>query len=475
MQAKIIKVDYSAIEGAEDTNRLYWLSDKQVQALLTLASTLAWNTRWEGLPIEFDYRLFESETIKTLMSEVNICQLIADCLLDLESPARQALLEVLADNQNPVLPNRLLPFNPSGTLDPSSASTQNLLDGCDLDNIYGLCEQVVDFAHSCIINALEAIALAFNAVEAMAVASSLVPFLAQATEALVFIQETGKEAYEGAFNVELRQSYICDLFCIAQDACALSLSDIVLYHLSRSSAIVPSTFEALLTNLTAILSGTQFVHDITFIFWGLIAQGEQWIGVNSTDFLLRQIASFYNDPNSDWSTLCDDCASVTPFLYIIDFDSGYPNYETSFFSTTGHTVFGGVQGGGNPSNCMVVGRANYQTYANNSAKIRIDLLVPSTVQKVMYDAWTYTDPLTSGVNGYAVRAIFRDSSDAEIITYYGGETGTLGSTWLEDKTLIEDVNILNVRYVEFFIYVTSGAIPRKNTIKVDNIRIEGLQ
>jgi len=330
-QDKRIRWSWDYLASFSEDENFIVLSEKEIQFLLTPLSSAQWRTRWlEGIPSEDTRENFIASLQERLLTPLDICQLIADCINDPNSPARQALKDALSDTENPVLPPGTSPVNPNTIIDPTPSSN-NLLIDCDPDKIYGLCVQIVDFTDSLITDALQLIETASNAVEATIIVTDDIPILGQSLDMLDFVLETGAELYASGFTIEKRQELICDLFCLGQSNCALSIADIADYFFNLYSSTYPSSVDTLLTQLALIASGEDMVNGLFSLCWAVFSAGEKWLGVQNVEQIAMIAASFNNDPDGDWTTLCEDCPNI-----IADYDhiltSGTP-IETSGLDT----------------------------------------------------------------------------------------------------------------------------------------------
>lgn len=242
------------------------------------------------------------------VNTLSLCQQIADCINDPNSPTRQALIDALADTENPVLPPSLADNPPMERILGSSVNTASILPSCVNDNVFGLCLQISEMTNSLITQMMDLLELATNTVELAAIAADNVPILSESIDFALWVQNTAAAAYLAAWDDQLKNLIACELFCIATEDCELSLDDIRDYFVGKSTITTPSTVADILSDLELIFSGDILVYGLAALAWSAISQGEKWFGINNSAQVIRIVASFYNDPNSDWTTLCDPCS-----------------------------------------------------------------------------------------------------------------------------------------------------------------------
>src|SRR5688572_14508030 len=78
-QGKLVVQDWEIVSGYPDTPRLYILTEQQANALLGVATFLAWLTRWQNPPGIDTLDAFASETMFNLMNPIT-CEMLTECL-----------------------------------------------------------------------------------------------------------------------------------------------------------------------------------------------------------------------------------------------------------------------------------------------------------------------------------------------------------------------------------------------------------
>lgn len=184
---------------------------------------------------------------------------------------------------------------------------------CDNDQIFGMVVQFTALLNVVSEDILEKAVNGFSLpgrlgdmIEAIPVIGEM-PFddIAQFTEALA---TDVNDAYVAAYDTALSEDIACGLFCLTQDDCELTM------------ATARDYFKGLLIDFISGLNMLDIIGDILdgawlgdqavymmhyFILETLIIGGEI-LGVD-VDRLATTIATYYNDPDSDWSTLCTSC------------------------------------------------------------------------------------------------------------------------------------------------------------------------
>lgn len=370
---------------------------------------------------------------------VSLCQEIADCLSDSDSPAYDVLINAIqtgvgggsgSNTQSPVF-----------TGDSSGVGGQQdrtlAKDECDSDLVFGFCTQLVDLLNSTIEDLFQIVEAGSNIAERAGIVVENIPFVNQAIDVADQIAEEGFENYSAYYTETLRNQFRCDLFCMMMDKpdCHLMFSEMANYFIglgggSVSNVAVGVALESLAEGLIA---GSSTVYAMHAILCTALQYGSDFMGIN-TGQLQKLCQSFLNDPDSDWTTLCDDCPQCA--------SSGDFN-----FTTEQCFEIGNVDGGVNPTSNGVwvdgTGFVSVQT-SGGSATIEIYYLIPeSTLTSLSMTANrqgsqnAYTQAYIRYASGGSARVINGDldsgnlswsGSEANVVgvsfVVYGGNTGT---------------------------------------------------
>lgn len=250
--------------------------------------------------------------VRSLLS-MNPCQFVLDCI-----------------NDTPEIQQAIATYSNSSSITGTTPEQQGILDTdvfgsqspCDNDEIYGMTLQMTDLLNEISVDILELFVTAFSTpgrigdiIEAIP-GLGILPFddMFQMIEKMA-VQVFG--AYEAAYDTQVREDISCDLFCIAQATCTLTLEDARDYFQSKVVASLDNTdflhvIEDILVNNWIGEQGIFMMH--WFILDTIIFGGET-LGID-TARIVTTIATYFNDPNPDWSTLC---TCVEPWESILDF------------------------------------------------------------------------------------------------------------------------------------------------------------
>ena len=250
------------------------------------------------------------------------CQWIIDCLTDPESGVSDAYTDWLIDQlqNNPDVQAVADGFGGDQTT-PIDANDETLFTGCNNDLIFGFTTQMVDLIHTLIKDFYEIVETKTNFQEMVNLCASQVNAVTISLGWLEYMQNSVAEAYNANYTVALRNEYACELFCLAttKASCTLTWEDLTNYFAEKVSYSTSNT--SLLDLLTFFLAGswtgTQFC-DISFLLVAFLMRiGASWTGTSLP--LIQVIAqSYLNDPDSDWSTLCEDCVWEHTFSFLAD-------------------------------------------------------------------------------------------------------------------------------------------------------------
>lgn len=311
---KLVVQDWNVIQSWSDTPELWILNRQQAAALISLAETLKWRTRWENPPDTDTIDAFASETIYNLMNPV-VCAALIECL----QPALDAFGEMITNN----IINQIT----YGTENPGEPMTggqaaENLSAGtnptCDLNVLWAQCLAITQFTNRSIVDVLEKVEVATNVVELAGLVDEIpiLELIAKqfgtelATQTINYFQEAVLESYSAQYTEDVENQIACDLFCICSTDCLISVDRVWSVFEQRLSSLIP-TSPGDFIDLIEIMAGIDFdgteVVDICFYFaWGAAKLAQFLFGepVATTTFnLVTQLA--VNDANNDWTLLCD--------------------------------------------------------------------------------------------------------------------------------------------------------------------------
>lgn len=184
---------------------------------------------------------------------------------------------------------------------------------CDNDNIYGLCLQLAVMLNTVSENLLDIFVSGLQSagrlgdlIEAIPVVGEL-PF----DDILQFLTKVAGEintAYQAAYDTQLQEDISCEFFCAAQVNCELTFEmarDIIKGHLASPVSI--ADFASMVNDMIANnWFGDQAVWVFHYFILETIIMGGEILGLDVNRFA-KTVATYLNDPNSDWSVLCTSC------------------------------------------------------------------------------------------------------------------------------------------------------------------------
>lgn len=261
---------------------------------------------------------------------VDLCQLIINCIND--TPELQQLIAQTSIGA---------PINGS-----TGQNSQLLLSeiinnpsGCDNDHLFGMTTGLVDLLDDVGKNILSRLQASANPSGRIGDIIEAIPGIGElpVDDIFQFVEsalEDIENGYDAAYTAVLRNDLRCGLFCIAQDDCTLTLEEARDFYVDQLG--LPFDFVSVLDFINNI-NDNAWLGDATVYVMHLIVLQMLIFGGNVTGFdvdkLLQIVQSMFNDPDSDWMTLCNDCETL---CYTFDFttstegfmpltEEGYPD------------------------------------------------------------------------------------------------------------------------------------------------------
>lgn len=194
-----------------------------------------------------------------------------------------------------------------------------IAEDCDLDNLFGACTQMVDLIDQTITDVFETIEAITNSVELANEVLELIPglnFLASVLDIANVLQEQLAENYASEYTATVRDELRCALFCACKDDCILDFAKMteVFGELAGQAIFKLDLDDFIEFFTTGTFSGIEIVYASFWFVAGMLNYGGAVLNIDS-EKLLKLAASFLNDPDSDWTTLCTDCT----WTYDVDF------------------------------------------------------------------------------------------------------------------------------------------------------------
>lgn len=303
-------------------------------AIYALTLRTNWTQFGAVTPDEIAVRMFDMYS-EYLQSECGVsCEQIIDCIEndeDVQAAFNQWLIEQI--NNNPLVQQALSQqFDPSkgGVPIPQYYADKNQYGaalGCDNDDGWGhIRDGLIERSFQRVRDTLERIEFVTDNQEMIAEFLDGVPGVGAffdvipVTQWILFFDQVRawmKEAFESGDTVELRDQIACDLFCIWQIECSLSLEQIRAYYWEKTAFLAPSWDNAFtsMTELAAKLAysteldlGTAIIYALVGTQYGFLTYINEWFGIhiNATGNDLA-----VGEPSDDWMALCEECPPVT--------------------------------------------------------------------------------------------------------------------------------------------------------------------
>lgn len=206
----------------------------------------------------------------------------------------------------------------AGIYDPEKQSILNtsFVQGqspCDNDNIYGMCLQLTVLLNTVSENLLDIFVAGLQQAGNLGDLIEAIPMVGELPfdDILQFLEKVATQinsAYQAAYDTQLQEDISCEFFCAAQVDCELTFEmarDIIKSHIAN-----PVTAQDFFTLVNDMIANNWFGDQAVWVFFYFILEtiiyGGEILGQDVNRFA-RTVATYFNDPNSDWSTLCTDC------------------------------------------------------------------------------------------------------------------------------------------------------------------------
>jgi hypothetical protein len=257
------------------------------------------------------------------------CEDVADCIetdegtqqalagvIETNEAIQQALADQIASNNS--LTNSV--YNTTVVGSPMLPEQRNAgvskTTDCNPDKLFGSITAIVEQLDTNNRDFLEVILLTDNAQQRVSKIIKAIPLLNEVPidEALDFASQMAieiKENYDSQWTTAIKDEYRCDLFCLVKEreGCELTFQDMVAYFNTRlGTSLEPiNFFQAVVTYFVAgTWSGTTVIDIMMLIQLSAWQQASEWTGI-SLRTLQTVGALGANDPDPDWTLLCDEC------------------------------------------------------------------------------------------------------------------------------------------------------------------------
>lgn len=286
-----------------------------IRSSLEVGSPIAYPDSYSPV-IEIIEQAFQFPNAIPEGSCMDICALIIDCI-ETNDDVRQAIINAL---------NNGVPVSPDAVVNETIAGS-NLLEGvtCDNDSLFGAVTGLVDLINNIATDLIEQIAASANVtgrigdmIESIPVVGVL-PFDDALQMVETFLDDLSQN-YDASYTVALRDDYRCALFCIAQEGCTITFQEIFDYFVGElGQSVTTLDVQDFLEFFTqGTFSGVEIVHAFHAFVSGLMLFGSSITGIDEQR-MFKIFQTMFNDPDSDWSTLCD-CGWIHEFDFEIEND-----------------------------------------------------------------------------------------------------------------------------------------------------------
>lgn len=446
---------FTMIEQDTEQNFYVCLNQQEMAMILGALTPTLWRTRWINLPIDEDLQWIVELKAKLLCSN-GCCDGVETCIRDSEG-IREIIREIIREETISD------PARPIGGDNPA-------FDSCPPDVVFGAVTAFVDYLNSTILDALEIIEIATNPLEAInlwadniQIAGSLASGL---VEAIDFILENVAENYDANYTVALRDQYRCDLFCLWIDSsdCDITPAMVANYFAGRIGSPDPldQLNDILQFIFTGVWSGSQIVDLMHLIAMASLVAADSigfFDAANAYSFTVAA-ALGANNPESDWSILCD-CTEPTAFARCY--------YGLNTGNITEFPVIAGIGNGGYPLCTASVNGSNQVVGCLNgivsglrvySAYVRYN--IPSNVTNITSVSVNY---VTNSITNVPQKAIVQLFNSSNVVVASGGQTAISGTyEWTGDVT--------TASYIVVFVRAYRNA--SDGSVVINGVRVEGI-
>lgn len=395
------------------------------------------------------------------MNLVEFCSQVEHCI-----ETSEGVRDAIGDLTNQIINN----YNFGDVNAPLSAGLD--LDGCNPDIIFGITTGIIDYMNKSVVDFIEILEVATNVLEIMEIWFDKFPvanaFIAPALTFLNWFQGNIAENYAAQYTEGLRDTLRCELFCLWLDSpnCELTAADLAIFFINRladGAGLFPTFADLVTFTVGGFWIGDEIVEIAFLAALGMMTLTEEqpipFITIETLYSLSTVVALSSNDPDGDWSILCDDCPQGWCKVWDFTADNGgWASYAIA--AGFGATYASGV--GWKPINVVAGGRAH------RAAVISFDVPATTNVKsiKITYDFSLGTFDETTSTFFWGVGS----PNTTEDFTLNTGQAS--GSNLLNEYS--GDVNATNRIYVYFR---TSVRIPQSLTpngdVTIKSIEISG--
>lgn len=268
----------------------------------------------------------------------NFCDEVAECIDNSEN-VQTALANQIRNN--PLLAMAIADaiggiggFTPGVPISPEQATSDitpgNIHDGdtCDLNASWGAALYLTQSANRLITDFFESTETLTNVLERMQKLVGLIPAIGNTIENLASfadeLYDDLKEGYAGAYNETVEEQIACDIFCVIQENCTLTVDDLIQIFADRLGTISPTVFASVITFVgTGTFVGTPIVDAMYYLYFTAMKFGQVFGSATSGMFGIRpltQLMGLGADQlaSDNWITLCDCPTPCEPSFKVVN-------------------------------------------------------------------------------------------------------------------------------------------------------------
>jgi len=315
---KRVRWDWNYLQSIAETENLYLLTDRDIQALITPLAVMSWRTRILNAPTDFDLvNTFNATLLESLLTPMDFCALMLDCIENNEE-VQEAIEQIIKGTGNP---DNRGGTNPLGT----GTGEGNILNGlsCAYDNLYGSAVAIVDYIEAVARDFIEVLSDSINdsnriarAIDYTPILGDL-PFLDDLSDYVDWIVAGGLVSFNAGYTSTMRQNLICALFEASCAECDLTPYDVLSAYGNEGGITINPTdvYWTLLGTLVGLTGDTAFAAGVCAGIAGVLASGSEVSGLVGLRGLTTIAAS--GNPDGDWDVFCNPCN--TPIELILGY------------------------------------------------------------------------------------------------------------------------------------------------------------
>jgi len=292
---------------------------------LVAAATKYWNYSGAGDDRKVRANLWQAAYDQTDWGQCMECEDVADCIENNE--AVQAAIAAAIESSLVIQQALINQFDPSkrGIEVPGWYREKNTTGGnteCDLDMAWGnIREGLINRSFQRVIDVLEQIEAITDNQEMLASLLNAIPVVGAlfdvvpATDWVLWFDNVRawmRDQFEAGDTTELRDEIACDLFCLWQVDCSLSIQQIADYYQNKTLELVPSwenAWESMNTLIGALAGsnssfGSAIVYALVGTQYGFQTFINDWFGI-TIECVFGDMG--LGEPSDDWEIICDDC------------------------------------------------------------------------------------------------------------------------------------------------------------------------